>query len=245
MGAVNGPTPRAAPSGRSGVDRVLELSSGQLDALREVANIGAGHAATALHRLTGQVITISVPRVKLVHGPALRAALASGPGIFAAVLMHLQGDLAGRSLLLMPRRTAQVIRNLLPGERASAEDDVTPLMRSGLRETANILGSAYLNAIATLLDMTLVPSAPDLLLEPTTQNVLAAALARNSDGDDAAFRVETRFHFSAQPDESAVDFYVFPEVASLRRVLVAAETYTSRHRVAHETNTHTPSQRVR
>jgi chemotaxis protein CheC len=220
------------PSGTGGACEIhpwLELRSAQLDALREIANIGAGHAATALYRLTGQGIMISVPRVKLVHGAALRAALASGPAVFAAVPMQLQGDLTGRSLLLLPRRTAHLIGDLLSGNRGAAGGDLTPLMQSGLRETANILASAYLNAIATLLDLTLLPSVPDLLLEPTTQNVIDAALARDGDGSAVAFRVETRFHFSTQPDESAVDFYLFPEAASVHRVLAAADAFAARH----------------
>ena len=85
----------------------------EIDALREVANIGAGHAATALSQMIGETIMISVPTVSFTPLEDVPSQLADPDEPVAAVLLHMLGDLTGRTLLVFPRRTAARLAQIL------------------------------------------------------------------------------------------------------------------------------------
>src|SRR6187431_3048409 len=89
------------------------LKAIQMDALREVANIGAGHAATALSQMVGQTIMISVPTINVSRLEDIPPQVAAHDEPVAAVLMHMLGDLTGRTLLVFPRRTAVRLASLM------------------------------------------------------------------------------------------------------------------------------------
>src|SRR5512144_3370833 len=95
------------------MDDMRSLKAIQLDALREVANIGAGHAATALSQMVGETIMISVPTINVSRLEDLPPQVAAPDEPVAAVLMHMLGDLTGRTLLVFPRRTAIRLAELL------------------------------------------------------------------------------------------------------------------------------------
>src|SRR5262245_32258766 len=84
-----------------------DLKALQLDALKEVANIGAGHAATALSQMTNSKIMISVPRITVTPLEAVPAQMKNPDNIVAAVLMQMVGDLTGRTLMMIPESDAR------------------------------------------------------------------------------------------------------------------------------------------
>src|SRR5438445_13644370 len=88
--------------GGGGVEDVRDLKELQIDALREVANIGAGHAATALSQLTNRRIMISVPQINIARLEEVPDLLGHAQEVVAAVLLHMLGDLTGRTLPLVP-----------------------------------------------------------------------------------------------------------------------------------------------
>src|SRR5213594_526874 len=79
------------------MEDVRDLKALQIDALREVANIGAGHAATALSQLTNRRIMISVPQINISRLEEVPGLLGDPQEVVAAVLMHMLGDLTGRT----------------------------------------------------------------------------------------------------------------------------------------------------
>src|SRR5918998_5924916 len=91
------------------MEDVRDLKASQLDAMREVANIGAGHAATALSQMTNRKIMITVPRVNVRPLEEACDVVGSPEDVVAAVLMHMMGDLTGRALLLFPERSARTL----------------------------------------------------------------------------------------------------------------------------------------
>src|SRR2546422_54707 len=84
------------------MEDVRDLKALQLDALKEVANIGAGHAATALSQLTNHRVMISVPEINIARLEEVPELIGNPQDVVAAVLMHMLGDLTGRTLLLFP-----------------------------------------------------------------------------------------------------------------------------------------------
>src|SRR3954451_705835 len=95
------------------MDDLRSLKANQLDALREVANIGAGHAATALSQMTGETIMISVPTINVARLEEVPPHVAAPEEPVAAVLMHMVGNLTGRTLLVFPRQTARRLAGML------------------------------------------------------------------------------------------------------------------------------------
>src|SRR5207249_10739888 len=93
------------------MEDVRDLKELQIDALREVANIGAGHAATALSQMTNRRIMISVPRINIARLEEVPELLGNPQDVVAAVLMHMLGDLTGRTLLLFPERVGRRLRS--------------------------------------------------------------------------------------------------------------------------------------
>src|SRR6476619_563117 len=167
------------------------LKALQLDALREVANIGAGHAATALSQMVGETIMISVPRINVSRLEELPPQLASPDEPVAAVLMHMLGDLTGRTLLVFPRRTAARLAELLLHRRVTTED-FTEMEQSAIKEAGNILSSAYMNALSDFMGMLLLPSPPSLAIDMSAAVLTTAYLQFGTD-KDFVFCVESEF----------------------------------------------------
>ena len=95
------------------MEDVRDLKELQIDALREVANIGAGHAATALSQMTNRRIMISVPQINIARLEEVADLLGDAQAVVVAVLMHMLGDLTGRTLLLFPEKVGQRLCDML------------------------------------------------------------------------------------------------------------------------------------
>ena len=148
------------------MEDVRDLKELQLDALREVANIGAGHAATALSQMTNRTIMIDVPEVNV------RAAR----GRRRAGRPRRRGDRGGPDAHDgRPHRphAGPVPRGGRPATCATSccagapgpRGEFGAMEQSGLKEAGNILASAYLNALSDFMGMMLVPSVPSLVVD--------------------------------------------------------------------------------
>src|SRR5215218_103005 len=149
------------------MEDLRSLKAIQMDALREVANIGAGHAATALSHMIGRTIMISVPTINVSRLEDMPPQVAEPEEQAAAVLMHMLGDLTGRTLLVFPRQTAIRLAGLLM-RRESSGDDFTEMEQSAIKEAGNILSSAYMNALSDFMGMMLLPSPQSLAVDMST-----------------------------------------------------------------------------
>ncbi len=199
---------------------LLTLRPVQLDALREVANIGAGHAATALSQMTGQTIMISVPTINI--SPLEEVPMHVGDPVepVAAVLMQMMGDLSGRTLLVFPRPTAIRLASLMMQRPPGAGSALTPLQESAIKEAGNILSAAYLNALSEFMQITVLPSPPALAMD-MAQAVLSTAYLQFGADKDLVFCVETEFVMHDAGERLRGFFLLLPELESLRAILRA------------------------
>jgi chemotaxis protein CheC len=201
------------------MDDVRELHELQRDALREVANIGAGHAATALSQLTNRTIMISVPEVNISRLEEVPEILGQADDVVAAVLMHMMGDLTGRTLLVLPERAAKGLCGILL-RRPEAPDGFSEMERSTIMETGNILCSAYLNALSDFMGMMLLPSVPALVVDQAGA-VLTTAYLNFGHARDHVICVETSFRFEGSTELLRGQFILMPDVASLTAIFDA------------------------
>jgi chemotaxis protein CheC len=194
------------------------LSALQLDALKEISNIGMGHAATALSQLLGERIMLQVPRLRIAELAEIPGCLGGPEKIVAGVTLQILGDARGSILLVFPQQSAQ---DLLSRLLHSDKDDLlhTEMGASTLKEIGNILASAYLNALGRLLDLALIPSVP-LLAYDMAGAVIDDMLIELSRRGDLALLVETEFRGEAREGAPICGhFLMLPDPASLSILL--------------------------
>jgi chemotaxis protein CheC len=191
------------------------LTPRQLDALREVANMGAGHAATALSTMTGQQIMISVPRLTVAALDEIPNQIAAPEEPVAAVLMRMEGDLTGLTLLVFPHPIALRVAGLMMRKPVTA---LGAIEESAIREAGNILSAAYLNALADFMGMTLLPSPPSLAVD-MSDAVLSSTYVESAQGATHLMCVESEFHLQEAQERLRGFFLLLPDPASLRRIL--------------------------
>jgi len=195
------------------------LKALQVDALREVANIGAGHAATALSQMIGETIMITVPTINIAKLEDVPPQVSETDEPVACVLMHLLGDLTGRTLLVFPRNTAYRLAELLL-RRESARDEFTEMEQSAIKEAGNILSSAYANALSEFMGMMLLLTPPSLAVDMSTA-VLSTAYLQFGTDRDYVFCVESEFLMTGDDEKLHEFFLLLPDPASLQAILKA------------------------
>ena len=201
-------------------DDLRSLNPLQLDALREVANMGAAHAATALSQMTGGTIMIAVPRLHVAPLAAVAPELAPGEQPVAAVMMDMLGDLTGRTLLVFPKPTVLRLAELMLRRPMGSSVALGELEQSAVQEIGNILSGAYLNALSDFMGMVLLPSPPTLAIG-RVDGVIAPEFLRLEVSDGAVFVVETEFLMQEAQERLRGFFLLLPDPASLRAILRA------------------------
>jgi chemotaxis protein CheC len=199
---------------------LLVLDKMELDALRETANIGAGHAATALSQMTNVTVMITVPTITIAALEDVPSRIAASEEPIVAVLMTMMGDLTGRTLLVFALPTAVRLAQLMlrrPVRPGAAFDE---LEQSAIKEAGNILSGAYMNALSDFMGLMLLPSPPSLAVDMSTAVLTTAYLQFGSDRD-YVFCVESEFYMTDVDEKLRGFFLLLPDPASLQAILRA------------------------
>jgi chemotaxis protein CheC len=202
------------------MDDLRDLEPLHFDALREVANIGAGHAATALSQMIDRTIMISVPEVSVTPLEDVPGVIGDPEEVTAAVLMQMMGDLTGRTLLMFPSESADTLCDLLLRRPLGTTKTYGEMEESAIKEVGNILSSAYLNALSDFLGMMLVPSVPSMVVDYAAAVLTTTYLTFGSERD-VVLCVETEFHFKDEKEKVPAHFLLLPDMASLRAIFDA------------------------
>ena len=202
------------------MEDIRNLKPNQLDALREVANIGAGHAATALSQMTGGTIMISVPTINIARLEEVPPQVSGPEEPVAAVLMHMLGDLTGRTLLVFPKPTAIRLSEMMLRRPQGSSVDLGELEQSAIKEAGNILSGAYMNALSDFMGLMLLPSPPSLAIDMSDAVLTTAYLQFGSDRD-YVFCVESEFYLQDIGERLRGFFLLLPDYASLQAILKA------------------------
>ncbi len=195
------------------------LSDERMDALKEVANIGAGHAATALSLMTGARIMIDVPMINVAPIADLIPGIADEGEEVVTVVMVMHGSLTGHTLLALPLVTGRRLADLMLRRERRTGGALDLLEESALKEAGNILGGAYMTALSEFLGMTLLPSPPTLAVG-TTRTVMEEH-SRQSSNAAAACCVETEFSFEEIGERFRGFFLLLPDAASFDAIFAA------------------------
>jgi len=143
------------------MERILNLTSEQLDALKEIGSIGGGNAATALSQLLSKKVSVTVPDVKLLPADRLSEIgfLDKQEDLNIAVSLRILGRLKGGMLVLFPRRSALLMIDTLMHREIGSTQVFTTVDESALSESSHIICCSYLNAVGEFLSLyQLIPS---------------------------------------------------------------------------------------
>ncbi len=132
------------------------------DVLKEIGNIGAGNAASALASMLSQKVDMKVPRVELLDFKELGEAMGGEEQIMAGIYLRIEGDLQGSIMFLLEEKSAYALVGKLMGMQVTELDEMA---QSALKEIGNIITGSYLNSLSTLTNLTISESVPDLAVD--------------------------------------------------------------------------------
>jgi len=190
----------------------LDLSPAQLDALKEIGNIGAGNSATALSQVINRRIDMNVPKgavPDLVGGP---------DAIVVGVFLRVYGKAPGNILFLLPKNSAFYLVDTLMGRPQGTTTKLDFMDESALMEIGNILAGAYLNAFFTFTQLAMLPSIPALAMDMAGA-ILNVVLVQLGQMGDQALVIETEF--LSEDDGINGHFFLVPDPGSLETIISA------------------------
>ncbi|MFC7372194.1 chemotaxis protein CheC [Fictibacillus iocasae] len=193
-----------------------------LDILKEIGNIGAGHAATALSSLLNKGVDMKVPAVKVVAFDEITELIGGPEAIVASVFLRVNGEAPGAMFFMMPVNQAAYLVQSLMGEDDEIHDEFSEMAFSALQETGNILAGSYLSSLSDFTGMKLAPSVPATTVDMAGA-VLSFGLMEISAVSDSAIVIETAF--TGMNDEHGESlkgqFFLLPDPGSYRKIFHA------------------------
>ncbi|HOA42265.1 MAG: CheY-P-specific phosphatase CheC [Clostridiales Family XIII bacterium] len=195
-----------------------ELNEVHIDVLREIGNIGAGNAATALASILDERVEMSLPVVRITDFDTAINALGGAEAMTVGVLVNFYGEANGMIMFLMKMEDAQKILSiLLQGFDTEEEsEEMTELKLSAIKEIGNILGSSYINAIATLTGLQINLSVPYIAIDMAGAIMSVPIIEFGSVGDKIMFIEEV---FSGRENDLRSNVIMFAQIETLKLIM--------------------------
>ena len=192
------------------------IDSGYLDVLKEIGNIGAGNATTALAQMLQRKVDIKVPKAELLNFRDVGDAIGGEETIMAGVYMMVEGDIEGSMMFLLEKNSAKhLVDHMLGSYGTSGSEEFNEMEISVLKEMGNIMTGAYLNSLSELTNLKILPSPPDATVDMAGAILSVPAIEFAAMGDKMLM-IQTRF-----TDDIAIDgfFVLVPDVDSYRKIM--------------------------
>lgn len=132
------------------IQKYEDLTPLQLDALKEVGNIGSGNASTALSNMISKNVQIEMPNVRILGFQEAIDELGGAERLVAGVLSRMVGDIEGMILTLMHKDFVNTIVGSFFSKNVDALLKMSEVETSALAEVGNIMAGAYVSAIGQL-----------------------------------------------------------------------------------------------
>ena len=197
-----------------------ELSDMQFDILKEIGNIGAGNATTALAKMLQMKMDMSVPKVALLPFKDISQLIGSEDQIVVGILLDMEGEISGMMMFLFDTKSAHHLVNKLMMREDTAEDsatDFTEMEMSAISEIGNIVSGSYLTALASLTNLRVTASVPSLTVDMIGALMSVPASEFGKYGDKLLL-IQSQFG-----EEGYVNgyFMLIPELESYDKILSA------------------------
>lgn len=175
--------------------KLEEMNHMQFDVLREIGNIGAGNATTALSQMLSSKIDMKVPKIDLLEFKELGELIGGAENIVVGILLTLQDDIDGMMMFLVEKKAAKSMVKLLMGGFCSGsenEDDFSEMELSAMQEIGNIIAGAYLSSLSALTNMKITSSIPYMAIDMAGA-ILSVPAIEFGKISDKALLIETEF----------------------------------------------------
>ncbi len=187
------------------------------DVLREIGNIGAGNATTAVANMLGLRIDMKVPNVEFIEVEKIGGVIGSEEQIVVGIMLGIETDIEGSMMFLMDIPSAHhlVNRMMMRDPEYNAEFDEMDM--SAIKEIGNIIAGSYLSAISGLTNLTITPTVPFVAIDMAAAILSVPAIQFGMQGDNALI-IETEMG-----DDVDINgyFILMPEGDSYSKILSA------------------------
>lgn len=200
-----------------------QITQQYFDVLKELGNIGAGNATTALAQLINCKVDMKVPQVRLLNFNELGALLGGEETILVSIYLQVEGDVEGSMMFVLSEDSAlHLVNKLMSGmlgvpEKPIEECRFGEMECSAMKEVGNIITGAYLNALSSLTNMKIFPSVPQLGIDMAGA-ILSVPAAEFGVMGDNILLIQTQFSDDIELDGY---FILIPDVESYERILSA------------------------
>ncbi len=192
------------------------VSAQYMDVLKEIGNIGAGNATTALASMLQCRIDMAVPEVKLIEVDELAESLGGKERVMTAIFLEVEGDITGDIIFLLEQGSASFLVSKLMGMEVSAEG-FTEMELSCVKEISNIIAGSYLNSLSTLTNLKIYPSIPHLQMD-MVDSILHSPVRKQETENEQILFIQTEFTDDIQLGGY---FVMIPDVESYGKILGA------------------------
>ena len=194
-----------------------DVNNMYVDVLREIGNIGAGNATTAIASMLQLRINMNVPKVSLLTFQELGSAVCAEDEAIVGIYLEVQEDISGSMMFLMKLDSAHYLVNRLMGRAADYNEAFDEMDMSALKEIGNIIAGSYLNALSTMTQLTIAPSVPYIAIDMAAAILSVPAIQFGQYGDNALL-IETEFG-----DDVMIDgyFILLPDLESYDKILTS------------------------
>lgn len=198
----------------SNEDRFDEM---EFDVLKEIGNIGAGNATTALSQMISAKVDMFVPKVEMLAFKDLAEIIGGAETLVTGIMLTLTGDIVGSMLFMLENTAAHhLVAQMMGYPAAVAETPFTEVELSALSEIGNIISGAYLTAISKLTNLRITPAVPCLAVDMAGAILSVPAIEFGKLGDKALL-IQSQFR------DMDVDingyFILIPTLESYSRIL--------------------------
>lgn len=200
---------------------IEKISSIHLDILKEIGNIGAGHAATALSKLLNKKIDMKVPNVQIVSFDEMMNMAGGAENVVAGVFLRIEGEAPGSMFFVLPvEQATSFIREMIGDESFSLETPpYSEIGLSALQELGNILSGSYLSSLSDFTNLSLYPSVPALSIDMVGA-IISYGLIELSHVSDYAIVIDTALNEDEETDTEYVKghFFLLPDPDSFQTI---------------------------
>ena len=191
------------------------LSEQYYDVLKELGNIGAGNATTALAQMLGAKVDMSVPSVKLLEFKDVGDCMGGADQIMAGIYLRMEGDVDGSIMFLTGQKEARFLANKLIMQDKAEDEPFDEMELSALKEIGNIITGSYLNSIATMTNLKMIPSVPYVAVDMAGAILSVPAIEFGLMGDKLLL-IENRFTDDVQISGY---FILLPDIDGYKKIL--------------------------
>ena len=194
-----------------------EINSMYFDVLKEIGNIGAGNATTAIATLLNVKLNMEVPNVKLMPVQDLNKAIGSEEEEIVGIYLGVQNDIDGSLMFLLKMDAAHHLVNLLLGRSVDYKEPFDEMDLSAMKEIGNIIAGSYLSALSAMTSLTISPTVPYISVDMAGAILSIPAIQFGQFGDNALL-IETSFGGETMLQGY---FILLPELDSYDKILAS------------------------